>query len=65
MLSRMGMSFFTTFKKFPCGAGKTAIPIDDILMSGLTLFNLKFPSLLKYDEQRAEIAPTMKNLFGT
>ena len=38
----------------------------DVLMSGLAVFNLKFPSLLKFDEQRTEarIRANLQSLFG-
>ncbi|MDQ5909368.1 MAG: hypothetical protein QG599_1463 [Pseudomonadota bacterium] len=40
--------------------------LADVLMSILTVFNLKFPSLLKFDEQRneARIRANLKSLFG-
>ena len=40
--------------------------LADVLMSGLAIFNLKFPSLLKFDEQRneAQIRANLKSLFG-
>jgi hypothetical protein len=33
---------------------KNRIALTDALMSGLAVFALKFPSLLKFDEQRQE-----------
>ena len=40
--------------------------LADVLMSGLSVFNLKFPSLLKFDEQRneARIRANLQSLFG-
>lgn len=40
--------------------------LPDILMSGLAVFGLKFPSLLKFDEQRNEprIRANLKSLYG-
>lgn len=40
--------------------------LGDVLMSGLAVFNLKFPSLLKFDEQRneARIRANLQSLFG-
>ena len=40
--------------------------LPDVLMSGLAVFGLKFPSLLKFDEQRneARIRANLKSLYG-
>jgi hypothetical protein len=40
--------------------------LPDVLMSGLAVFGLKFPSLLKFDEQRQEarIRANLKSLYG-
>ena len=40
--------------------------LADVLMSGLAIFSLKFPSLLKFDEQRTEarIRANLQSLFG-
>jgi hypothetical protein len=40
--------------------------LPDILMSGLAVFGLKFPSLLKFDEQRNEprVRANLKSLYG-
>ena len=54
----------SVFKKVKCSKSKNALPIDDVLMSGLVVFNLKYPSLLKYDEERNQHADNFKNLFG-
>ena len=43
-----------------------SISITDCLMSGLAMFGLKFPSLLKFDEQRKEtpIKHNLKTLYN-
>lgn len=48
------------------GAGANAYPAVDCLMSGLALFVLKFPSLLKFDNRRDEpvLRGNLKRLFG-
>lgn len=40
--------------------------LPDMLMSGLAVFSLKYPSLLKFDEQRdeARIRANLKSLYG-
>ena len=40
--------------------------LPDVLMSGLAIFGLKYPSLLKFDEQRHEerIRANLKSLYG-
>lgn len=40
--------------------------LPDVLMSGLAVFGLKYPSLLKFDEQRSElrIRANLKSLYG-
>ncbi len=45
---------------------KCRIPLVDALMSGLAVFALKFPSLLKFDEQRQEkhIRHNLETLYG-
>jgi hypothetical protein len=45
---------------------KISYSLTDALMSGLAVFSLKFPSLLKFDEQREEdhIRYNLKSLFG-
>jgi hypothetical protein len=47
-------------------SAKSAISLPDALMSGLAVFSLKFPSLLKFDEQRQEqhIRHNLEHLFG-
>ena len=36
------------------GVDEVEIPLDDALMSALAMFSLKAPSLLAFDQQRAE-----------
>jgi len=50
----------------PRHANKISISLVDALMSGLAIFSLKFPSLLKFDEQRQEkhIRHNLRTLFG-
>jgi hypothetical protein len=45
---------------------KSRISVSDALMSGLAVFALKFPSLLKFDEQRQEehIRYNLQHLYG-
>jgi Transposase DDE domain len=47
-------------------AAKSRISLTDALMSGLAVFALKFPSLLKFDEQREEkhIRHNLQYLYG-
>lgn len=47
-------------------AANSDISLTDALMSGLAVFALKFPSLLKFDEQREEahIRQNLKRLYG-
>ena len=40
------------------------MPLVDCLMSGLSLFNLKYSSLLKFDVDRKNIAYNMKHLYN-
>ena len=39
------------------------ISFTDVLMSGLAVFGLKFPSLLKYDQQRGTLDENLKTLY--
>ena len=34
------------------GRGTSSLPLRDVLMSGLAVFSLKYPSLLQFDRQR-------------
>ena len=46
--------------------GGQPFSLQDVLMSGLAVFGLKFPSLLKFDEQRHEerVRANLKSLYG-
>jgi len=44
-------------------SNKASISFPDILMSGLAVFGLKFPSLLKYDESRTTLDKNLRNLY--
>jgi len=39
------------------------ISFTDVLMSGLAVFGLKFPSLLKYDQHRSILDENLRNLY--
>ncbi len=41
----------------------TPISFTDVLMSGLAVFGLKFPSLLKYDQHRSVLDENLRNLY--
>ncbi len=47
------------------GKGNTEIPIPSVLLSGCAMFSLKFPSLLQFDQDRADgaIAHNLRHLF--
>jgi len=47
----------------PRSLSRTDIPFIDVLMSGLAVFGLKFPSLLSYDEKRSIYADNLKALY--
>ena len=46
--------------------GGQRFSLQDVLMSGLAVFGLKFPSLLKFDEQRNEerVQANLRSLYG-
>ncbi len=44
-------------------APNEGIAFSDHLMSGLTIFGLKFPSLLNYDRSRKNPEANLKNLY--
>src|SRR5512143_112887 len=46
--------------------GGQRFSLPDVLMSGLAVFGLKYPSLLKFDEQRNEerVRANLKKLYG-
>ena len=55
------------FQKVPDHrSGKSEIPLVDALMSGLAVFGLKYPSLLKFDEERHEgrVRHSLSSLYG-
>jgi DDE family transposase len=55
------------FQKVPDHrSGKSEIPLVDALMSGLAVFGLKYPSLLKFDEERHEgtVRHNLSSLYG-
>lgn len=41
----------------------TPISFTDVLMSGLAVFGLKFPSLLQYDQNRKTLDDNLRNLY--
>jgi hypothetical protein len=47
-------------------SGNLEFSLPDVLMSGLAVFGLKYPSLLKFDEQRheARIRANLRSLYG-
>ena len=47
-------------------SGKVDIALVDALMSGLAVFGLKYPSLLKFDEERQEesVRHNLSSLYG-
>jgi hypothetical protein len=47
----------------PRKSSKGAISFTDILMSGLAVFGLKFPSLLKYDQHRKTIDHNLRSMY--
>ncbi len=59
-------SIYRQFKKIPDPRKlpKTAlISFTDVLMSGLAVFGLKFPSLLKYDQNRDVLDENLRTLY--
>ncbi len=55
------------FKRIPNQTAKgSTIALSDCLMSGLALFSLKYPSLLKFDNDRSDdiIRHNLQSLFG-
>src|SRR5262249_12228808 len=59
----------TVYKQFqkipdPRELPKTApISFTDVLMAGLAVFGLKFPSLLQYDQNRKTLDDNLRNLY--
>ncbi len=59
-------SVYQQFKIIPYARNlpKTSlISFTDVLMSGLAVFGLKFPSLLKFDQNRSIVKGNLKNLY--
>jgi hypothetical protein len=60
-------TIFATFCKIPdprkLSANLQSIPFTDVLMSGLAIFGLKFPSLLKCDQQRQTLDQNLLDLY--
>ena len=59
-------SVYRQFKKIPDprkSASTNSISFVDILMSGLAVFSLKFPSLLQYDKDRNTIKHKLQTLY--
>lgn len=55
---------YEQFKKIPdLRKLRGTIPFTDVLMSGLAVFGLKFPSLLQYDLHREHLDQNLKNLY--
>src|SRR5262249_10848779 len=43
--------------------GSIPISFTDVMMSGLAVFGLKFPSLLQYDQNRKTLCDNLRNLY--
>jgi Transposase DDE domain len=57
---------YNQFRKIPDPrALSSTVPIlfTDVLMSGLAVFGLKFPSLLQYDQNRKTLDDNLRNLY--
>ncbi len=55
------------FDTIPDSRSECPIPLSDALMSGLSVFSLKYPSLLKFDEayhNEEVIRANLKSLYG-
>jgi hypothetical protein len=53
------------FRQIPDGRGANCtISLDDALMSGLAVFQLKHPSLLAFDKQRQKEPQNLHSMFG-
>lgn len=62
-MSGMIRTVQSVFSKVNCTLSEKAMPIKDCLLAGLAIFSLKYPSLLKYDEERDIIRTNLKTLF--
>lgn len=51
------------FKKVTDPRSTSMIPLDDALMSAFAMFQLKFPSLLKFEETRKSKASNLNRIF--
>lgn len=59
-------NIYHCFRKIPDPrklSGSTSMSFVDILMSGLAVFGLKFPSLLKYDQNRRTLDHNLLSLY--
>src|SRR3974390_1088596 len=60
-------TIYQHFQKVPDPRGdlkkKSSISFTDVLMSGLAVFGLKFPSLLQYDQNRKTFDLSLLNLY--
>lgn len=59
-------SVYHQFKKIPDPRklpNTAPISFTDVLMSGLAVFGLKFPSLLQYDQNRKTLDQNLRNLY--
>jgi hypothetical protein len=59
-------TIYRHFQKIPDpwkSQSKSSISFTDILMSGLAVFGLKFPSLLQYDQNRKTLDQNLLNLY--
>lgn len=45
-------------------AGNAKIPLDDVMMAALAMFQLKDPSLLAFDQRRRDDADNLRAMFG-
>lgn len=62
----LALAIFHQFQKIPDPRNllqNTPISFTDVLMSGLAVFGLKFPSLLQYDLNRGFIKDNLRNLY--
>ena len=53
---------FDKIPDFRNSSSPTPISITDSLMSAFAMFNLKFPSLLQFDQTRKKAGGSLKNL---
>lgn len=63
---RLISAIYQHFQKIPdpkAIQNKSSISFSDVLMSGLAIFGLKFPSLLQYDQNRKILDQNLLNLY--